>query len=128
MINFTLIFFIFLSQIMDKQEYPSDVFLSYKIFAPCCVHEEGLPRCSGKSQCDHCQCGCGQYYGECLHQKPVRREWAASHNVIEVVKNTLTGAAPAVLKKINAIDGKQLSNVGNIAILLAYVNDSCYPF
>jgi len=96
-----------------RQEYPSDVFLSYKVFAPCCVHEEGLPRCRGKTDCEHCQCGCDQYCGDC--SQPVPRGWAASHNVIEVVKNTLTGATPAVVKKMDAIDGKQPSDVGNIA-------------
>ena len=96
-----------------RKEYPTEVDLSYKIYAPCCQREFDVGRCKGDTQCHHCQCGCGVGLGECDIATP--RTFAYSHNVMEAVMKTCTGASSEAVNRVSSLSGAKQSDPENIS-------------
>ena len=84
----------------------TEINLSYKVYAPCCVNESTeWGWCPGNQQCHHCQCGCNGDWGTCSNSK--KREGMWSHNVVAGVVATVCGAQAAAIKRIQAILGNK---------------------
>ena len=96
-----------------RKEYPTEVDLSYKLYVPCCKREFDVGRCKGDTQCHHCQCGCGFGLGECDIATP--RTFAYSHNVMEAVMKTCTGASSEAVNRISSLSGEEQSDSENIS-------------
>ena len=79
--------------VRDKNDeyYNTGIFLAKKIWSPC-VHAQldaSALHCSGRHDCNHCQCGCGKFRNEC--GTPKGRTWTSDIKLRDVVANVVAG-------------------------------------